>query len=57
MVRCPNCGSTAQFKLATPLYYEGNKWKQVKKCGCGCVVVLRYIEEVDKIEFPENEEE
>lgn len=57
MVKCPNCGSTAQFKLATPLYYEDNKWKQVKKCGCGCVVVLRYIEEVDKIEFPEKEDE
>lgn len=51
---CPNCGSTAQFKISTPLYFEDGFWKQQKKCGCGCVVVLRRIEEIDKIEYPKE---
>lgn len=34
MLRCPNCGSTAQFKIA----YEGETANQLYrkwKCGCG----------------------
>ena len=53
MKHCPNCGSTAQFKLSTPLYFEDGVWKQQKKCGCGCVVVLRFTEEIDRIDYPE----
>lgn len=52
MVKCPNCGSTAQFKLSTPLYHDKGVWKQQKKCGCGCIVILRYEEKIDKIEYP-----
>ena len=56
MKHCPNCGSTSQFRLATPMYYDEGVWKQIKKCGCGCVVVLRYNEEIDEIEYPKEEE-
>jgi hypothetical protein len=34
------------------MYFEDGVWKQQKKCGCGCVVVLRHTEEIDKIEYP-----
>lgn len=54
MNMCPNCGSTAQFKLSAPLYFENGFWKQQKKCGCGCIVVLRYTEEVDRVEYPKE---
>ena len=54
MIKCPNCGSTAQFKISTPLYYEDEMWKQQKKCGCGCIVVLRYEAKVDKIKYPQD---
>ena len=54
MLYCPNCGSTAQFKISTPMYFEDGVWKQQKKCGCGCVVILRYTEEIDKIEYPKE---
>ena len=54
MTKCPYCGSSAQFKLSTPLYFEDGVWKQQKKCGCGCVVVLRFEETVDKIHYPQN---
>ena len=54
MTKCPNCGSSAQFKLSTPIHFVDGAWKQQKKCGCGCVVVLRYTEEIDKIEYPED---
>lgn len=54
MIKCPNCGSTAQFKLSTPLYYDEGVWKQQKKCGCGCVVILRFEEKIDKIEYPQD---
>lgn len=54
MNKCPNCGSTAQFKISTPLYFENGFWKQQKRCGCGCIVILRRIEEIDKIEYPKE---
>lgn len=54
MLHCPNCGSTTQFRTSTPMYFEDGVWKQQKKCGCGCVVVLRYTEEIEKIDYPEG---
>jgi hypothetical protein len=36
------------------MYFEDGVWKQQKKCGCGCVVVLRHTEEIDKIEYPKQ---
>lgn len=42
MVKCPNCGSTAQVKITDYDNWETeikNKWKTVKSysCGCGCL--------------------
>ena len=54
MLHCPNCGSTAQFRVSTPMYFEDGVWKQQKKCGCGCVVVLRHTEEVERIDYPKE---
>lgn len=56
MTHCPNCGSTAQFKISTPLYFEDGVWKQQKKCGCGCVVILKAEPKIDKIIYPKNSE-
>ena len=27
MPPCPNCGSSAQFKISTPLYYKNGGWE------------------------------
>lgn len=56
MIKCPNCGSTAQFKISTPLYYDKGVWKQQKKCGCGCIVVFRFEEKIDRIEYPQDDQ-
>jgi hypothetical protein len=43
MVRCPNCGSTAQIKINTPpSVYENRLVITMHKCGCGCVFERRY---------------
>ena len=44
MVKCPNCGSTAQPKLVTPprLYNDIDAIKLQRKCGCGCVYNVWY---------------
>lgn len=49
MIKCPNCGSTAQLRPSTPMYYENGVWKQQNKCGCGCVIILRYTEEIEEL--------
>lgn len=45
MIKCPNCGSTAQPKLNTPpsVYNMGKLVITTHKCGCGCVF---YIEKM-----------
>ena len=44
MVKCPNCGSTAQPRLATPprLYNDIDAIKLQRKCDCGCVYNVWY---------------
>lgn len=44
MIKCPNCGSTAQPKLvASPhLYSDIDAIKIQRKCGCGCVYNVWY---------------
>ena len=44
MIKCPNCGSTAQPKLNTPpsVYNMGALVITTHKCGCGCVFERRY---------------
>ena len=37
MIKCPNCGSTAQVKRNTPFTdKEGNYINQTYVCECGC---------------------
>ena len=39
MVKCPNCGSTAQIEIIDTNYYEMANGIDVEKicaCGCGC---------------------
>jgi hypothetical protein len=55
MTKCPNCGSSAQYRQSTPLYFEGGCWKYQKKCECGCIVT--YIEHIERIEYPEKKED
>ena len=44
MIKCPNCGSTAQPKLvASPhLYPDIDAIKIQRKCGCGCFYNVWY---------------
>lgn len=56
MIKCPNCGSTAQFKDSTPLYFEDGVWKKQKKCGCGCTTIIRYYEECERLVYPSGNE-
>ena len=43
MIKCPNCGSTAQIKINTPpSVYEVGLVITTHKCGCGCVFERRY---------------
>ena len=38
MVKCPNCGSTAQVRVRSvvDMYDEENKHIRVVHCDCGC---------------------
>lgn len=38
MIRCPDCGSTAQVRLTNKRYVESNDkyFIEYYKCGCGC---------------------
>lgn len=39
MVKCPNCGSTAQVKFEDLYFHNGNRQVErisVYSCGCGC---------------------
>ena len=38
MVKCPNCGSTAQMTLVGTDYPTYSHIIEVWRCGCGCVV-------------------
>lgn len=43
MIKCPNCGSTAQIKINTPpSVYEVGLVITTHKCSCGCVFERRY---------------
>ena len=40
MIKCPNCGSTAQPKLENLYFHDGNRQVErtkVYSCGCGCL--------------------
>ena len=42
MIKCPNCGSTAQVKLtSTEKRHDDWEWLETYKCGCGCTIERR----------------
>ena len=49
MIKCPNCGSTAQVKLLLSDRLTTEIWK----CGCGCKIE-RLMEEQHRIIFYPN---
>lgn len=52
MIKCPNCGSTAQMKRVALDYVTYAHANEVWRCGCGCVV-RRTMKEVSHIiEYP-----
>lgn len=44
MVKCPNCGSTAQVKLVCPPFISDNGQVLTEgfDCGCGCHFSVEY---------------
>ena len=43
MVKCPNCGSTAQVKINKPILSIDSKYVNTTcKCGCGCLFTLEH---------------
>ena len=44
MIKCPNCGSTAQVKLVCPPFISTNKQVLIEgfDCGCGCHFSIEY---------------
>ena len=54
MIKCPNCGSTAQVKCT---YFDEEKYASTHyrefKCGCGCEFLITF--EIKKIEIKKIE--
>ena len=54
MIKCPNCGSTAQMKLVFSDHFYLTMVIEKWECGCGCKVE-RKCEETDRIiTFPNS---
>lgn len=55
MIKCPNCGSTAQVKC---IYFDEEKYTSTHyrefKCGCGCKFQVEF--EIKKIEIKKKKE-
>ena len=55
MVKCPNCGSTAQVKQVGADYVTYSHSIEVWRCSCGCVIrrTMKMINQM--IEYPNGE--
>jgi hypothetical protein len=42
MIKCPNCGSTAQIKLVESYHYNTNHIAEEYECGCGAKLIRHY---------------
>ena len=42
MIKCPNCGSTAQTTLIDRYHYGKGKIAEEYECGCGAILVQLY---------------
>lgn len=56
MIKCPNCGSSAQVELVwvDSEMYSNTHYKQYK-CGCGCDFVITF--EIADVKIIPKEEE
>ena len=58
MIKCPNCGSTAQPQLIDTEYQE-NGWtikrRAILRCGCGWLFSTSAIFQSDGVEVIEDE--
>ena len=56
MIKCPNCGSTAQVELMWHGNYGQTDYHEYEyECGCGCLFEVRF--EVAKINILAKEDE
>lgn len=42
LIKCPNCGSTAQIKLIDSAHIVYNQLMEKYECGCGAKMVRHY---------------
>lgn len=42
MIKCPNCGSTAQIKLIDSYHYTANNLAEKYECSCGAQLIRHY---------------
>ena len=42
MIKCPNCGSTAQIKFIESYHYTTKSIAEKYECGCGTQLVRHY---------------
>lgn len=42
MIKCPNCGSTAQITFIGRYHYKEEKIAEEYECGCGAILVQHY---------------
>jgi hypothetical protein len=56
MIKCPNCGSTAQVELMWHDNYDQTDYHEYEyECGCGCLFEVRF--EVAKVNIIAREGE
>lgn len=62
MIKCPNCGSTAQITLIDKYHYGKGKIAEEYECGCGAIVVQHYalvtsvVYTEDKVKYIKEDE-
>ena len=42
MVKCPNCGSTAQMRSVSGYHYNSKNIAEEYECGCGAKLIRHY---------------
>ena len=42
MIRCPNCGSTAQVKFLSDYQYTDTLYMKKYECGCGATIIENF---------------
>lgn len=42
MIKCPNCGSTAQIKFIEGYHYTPTRIAEKYECGCSATIICHY---------------